>query len=198
MKKGKRKIKKTKPVGSQVLRNLAQPGQSFSSNSSTLARKEFWNLTVSADSTGATAQAWRFCPGKSNIMVLDSLARVFDNYIVDYVDIEIKGLGATTSKVVLFIGMDFSPTASETTQEKILRLRPSAAVQPYGIAHLKASKGQLMRRVMYIANSSTASDDSDAFTLCMIAPAWTTSDKTQFCITISYRVTFYNPAQNFS
>nr|UZT54498.1 MAG: coat protein [clictilig virus 1] len=167
--------------GTRVLSNMADRGSPFG---------EFW-FSTSGDATG-TIKSKPFDPGNTGMLVLDSTAKAYDNYIVRRIRLNIRGRGPTTSTSSTFACVDFDPVKTATTRDQILQIQPSVSLAAYQAHSINLSGRSIMRRNMFVTNGSSA-ENATAFlvTYSTILPD---KDLSVWEVWVQYDIEFLHPA----
>nr|UZT54501.1 MAG: capsid protein [clictilig virus 3] len=167
--------------GTRVLSNMGDRSSPFG---------EFWFSTV-GDPKG-TIQSKPFDPGNTGMLVLDAVAKAYDNYIVRRIRLNIRGRGPTTSSASTFACVDFDPVKTATTRDQILQIQPSVSLAAYQAHSINLTGRSIMRRNMFVTNGSTA-ENATAFlvTYSSILPA---QDTSVWEVWVQYDVEFLHPA----
>lgn len=153
-----------------------------------VSNSEYWGSVDCAEGV----RYFRFCPGKSNLRILDGLGRIYDNYRVRRVTVRIQGTGPTTGNVNLAWAPDYRVTDQDTTREQILRRAPSTVQTAWQTALLSAGSDRLMRQRMYNTNVTEIRDDNTSF-LIPHATSLSTGG-INWEVWCSYTVEFLNPS----
>lgn len=152
-----------------------------------ISQKEHW-ATITANTTPGSL---RMCPGKSGLPLLDALGKVYDNYRLRSVLVEVKGVGPTTADSNLAWALDYKVDAAPTSRSEILGKVPSFVQAAWQHAVVKAGSRRMMRQHLYNTNGTTSSDDTDAFLFTYVA---STSGQQYWEVYCSYEVELLNPS----
>lgn len=167
--------------GTRVLSNMGDRSSPFG---------EFWFSTV-GDAKG-TIVSKPFDPGNTGMLVLDAVAKAYDNYIVRRIRLNIRGRGPTTSSSSTFACVDFDPAKGASTRDQILQIQPSVSLAAYQAHSINLSGRSIMRRNMFVTNGSSA-ENATAF-LLTYSTILAASDTSVWEVWVQYDVEFLHPA----
>lgn len=132
-----------------------------------ISHREHWaTITASTD-----VKCLRVCPGRSNLPLFDNLGRSYDNYRLESLVVEVKGVGPTTATVNLAWALDYRVRDTPATRAEILGKVPSLVQPAWRDGGVRASASRLMRQRLYNTNAPAISDDSDACLFTYVASA---------------------------
>lgn len=152
-----------------------------------ISQKEHWATITSS----TTVQSLRMCPGKSGLPLLDALGKVYDNYRLRSVHIEVKGVGPTTAEANLAWALDYKVDAAPTSRAEILGKVPSFVQAAWQTAVVRAGSRRMMRQHLYNTNGTTQSDDTDAFLFTYVG---TQANGAYWEVYCSYEIELLNPS----
>lgn len=156
-----------------------------------ISQKEHWATLTSA----TTVSTLRMCPGRSGLPLLDALGKVYDNYRLRSVVIEVKGVGPTTATPNIAWALDYKVDGSPNTRSEILGKVPSFVQAAWQSTMVRANSRRMMRQHLYNTNSSQAADDTDAF---LFVYAGSESGGIYWEVYCSYEVELLNPSPSLN
>jgi hypothetical protein len=135
------------------------------------------------------------------MLVLDSLATAYDNYIVHNAVVQVQGMGPTTSNSTVVCCLDFEPGTPPSSVEGISKHIPHLCLPGYRSGTLRATKRSLMRRNMYLTGKvaePTVPEQNEQHIAFQLAYGVNmhAGDSFVWRVYCSYSITFLHPAPN--